>query len=125
MLRLCLLLSILAALPAAACESRSTDGIPAIRTDGLPAEARETLFLIRHGGPFPHRKDGSTFSNFERRLPLRPRGYYREYTVPAPGARDRGPRRIIAGSGAASDVRISGEYYYTGDHYRSFRKICE
>jgi ribonuclease T1 len=83
----------------------------------LPREARETLRLIRQGGPFPYRKDGTIFGNRERLLPLRARGYYREYTVPTPGARDRGARRIVAGRNA--------EFYYTEDHYRSFRRIRE
>ena len=61
------------------------------------------------------------FGNRERHLPARPRGYYREYTVPTPGAKDRGARRIVAGG----DVRSSGEYYYTEDHYNSFRRIKE
>jgi hypothetical protein len=65
----------------------------------------QTLRLIQQGGPFPYpRKDGSTFGNFERRLPSQPRGYYREYTVPTPGSRDRGARRIIAGEGRGGDV---------------------
>lgn len=81
----------------------------------LPIEARTTLELIRNGGPFPYRKDGSVFQNREQRLPFRPRGYYREYTVPTPGATDRGARRIIAGE--------RQEYFYTSDHYRSFRRI--
>jgi ribonuclease T1 len=91
----------------------------------LPKEARETLALIKAGGPFPHRKDGSVFGNREKRLPLKPRGYYREYTVETPGSRDRGARRIVAGKGERDDVRISGEYYYTDDHYGSFRRIRE
>jgi ribonuclease T1 len=53
----------------------------------LPKEARDTLALIRKGGPFPYRKDGATFGNFEKQLPTRARGYYREYTVATPGAR--------------------------------------
>jgi len=57
------------------------------------------------------------FGNFERRLPNKVRGYYKEYTVPTPGARDRGARRIIAGG--------TGEYFYTGDHYKTFRRIRE
>jgi ribonuclease T1 len=89
----------------------------------LPKEARETLALIKAGGPFPYRKDGSVFGNREKRLPLKPRGYYREYTVKTPGSRDRGARRIVAGGGERGDVRISGEYYYTDDHYGSFRRI--
>lgn len=91
----------------------------------LPVEARETLALIKAGGPFPFDKDGSVFGNREGLLPGRERGYYREYTVKTPGSRDRGARRIVAGRGATGDVRVSGEYYYTADHYRSFRRIRE
>lgn len=88
-----------------------------ISRTALPPEARDTLARIERGGPFPFRKDGSTFHNRERLLPARERGYYREYTVPTPGARDRGARRIVAGAG--------GERYYTDDHYRSFKRIRE
>jgi ribonuclease T1 len=83
----------------------------------LPIEASATLALIKAGGPFPHTQDGRVFSNREKLLPVQTRGYYREYTVRTPGRRDRGARRIVAGSGA--------EYYYTDDHYRSFRRILE
>src|SRR5690606_27725591 len=65
----------------------------------LPPQARETLELMASGGPFPHVQDGRIFHNRERRLPLRRRGYYREYTVKTPGAPDRGARRIVAGEG--------------------------
>jgi ribonuclease T1 len=93
------------------------DYLDVVRLGELPPEARQTLMLIREGGPFPHARDGVVFGNYERRLPARPRGYYREYTVRTPGRSDRGPRRIVAGN--------SGEYFYTGDHYRSFRRIRE
>lgn len=83
----------------------------------LPREARETLTLIKAGGPFPYPQDGRAFGNREGLLAKRERGYYREYTVKTPGARDRGARRIVAGR--------SGEFYYTADHYRSFRRIIE
>jgi ribonuclease T1 len=83
----------------------------------LPREARETILLIKAGGPFPYSRDGAVFGNREGRLPKRDRGYYREYTVRTPGARDRGARRIVAGK--------QGEFYYTDDHYRSFRRIIE
>jgi len=83
----------------------------------LPREAVETLTLIRQGGPFPHQRDGVVFGNRERLLPPRERGWYREYTVKTPGARDRGARRIVAGR--------DGTLYYTDDHYRSFRRILE
>lgn len=91
----------------------------------LPAEARQTLDLIALGGPFPYRQDGVVFGNRERLLPQQPRGYYREYTVRTPGSRDRGARRIVAGSGRTGDVRTSGEYWYTDDHYASFRRVVD
>ncbi|HTL27428.1 MAG TPA: ribonuclease domain-containing protein [Burkholderiales bacterium] len=89
--------------------------VPEVEAAALPREARDTLALIRSGGPFPHQKDGAVFSNREAMLPKRERGYYREYTVHTPGARDRGARRIVSGRG--------GEHYYTDDHYRTFRRI--
>lgn len=92
-----------------------------IRVQELPREARETLALIRAGGPFPYDKDGTVFRNREKLLPQRPRSYYTEYTVRTPGSRDRGARRIVAGG----DPRASGEYWYTHDHYQSFRRILE
>ena len=113
-------------LPASARDAIASGKIASVLLADLPPEARQTLDLIKRGGPFPYpRKDGSTFGNFEKRLPERPRGYYREYTVPTPGSRDRGARRIVAGSGRNGDVSRSGEYYYTHDHYRSFRRIQE
>jgi ribonuclease T1 len=113
-----LLPSILPALVAPAQARRGgVEEPPVIRFEELPPEARATLALIKQGGPFPYKRDGVVFGNWERRLPLQSSGYYREYTVPTPGARDRGARRIIAGG--------SGEYYYTGDHYNTFRRIRE
>lgn len=91
--------------------------IHGIRVSYLPPEARTTLALIRAGGPFPHARDGSVFANREGLLPPAPRGIYREYTVMTPGRRDRGARRIVAVKRA--------EFYYTEDHYRSFRRIIE
>lgn len=96
-----------------------------IRTGELPHEARQTLALIKRGGPFPFRRDGVVFQNREQRLPVRARGYYTEYTVPTPGARDRGARRIIAGQGETGSPATSGEYFYTDDHYETFRRIRE
>jgi len=83
----------------------------------LPAEAIETLGAIKRGGPFPYARDGAIFQNREGHLPDRAQGYYREYTVATPGARDRGARRIVAG-GHPPEV-----FYYTDDHYRSFRRV--
>ena len=98
---------------------------PEVELAQLPPEAAQTLALIRQGGPFPYNRDGVVFHNRERRLPTQKRGYYREYTVPTPGLNHRGARRIVAGSGADGDVRSSGEYWYTADHYLSFRRIKE
>ena len=94
-----------------------------IAVAALPGEAHATLALIKAGGPFPYARDGSVFSNREKVLPLRQRGFYREYTVQTPGARDRGARRIVAG--ASGDKHTWAEYYYTDDHYNSFRRIRE
>jgi ribonuclease T1 len=62
------------------------------------------------------------FQNRERRLPAQPRGYYREYTVETPGSPDRGARRIVTGGGDGGAV-LPREYFYTADHYRSFRRF--
>lgn len=109
-----------------------------IRVNELPAEARETLHLIRRGGPYPYQRDGVTFGNFEKRLPEARRGHYSEYTVTTPGLSHRGARRIVVGCERRSPVkpppsavpglahcRDGGEAYYTADHYNSFRRIVE
>jgi ribonuclease T1 len=88
----------------------------------LPSEAQRTEKLIRAGGPFPFAKDGIPFGNRERLLPRRARGYYREYTVPTPGARNRGARRIVCGGVPAEHPEIC---YYSEDHYASFRRIVQ
>ena len=112
-LRRALIGLLLAALAACGAASAPDE----IARAALPPEARATLERIDHGGAFPDRKDGTTFGNRERLLPPRERGYYREYTVPTPGRRDRGARRIVAGA--------CGERYYTDDHYASFKRIRE
>jgi len=87
----------------------------------LPPQAQETHGLILKGGPFPYRKDGTVFGNRERLLPLKPRGQYREYTVPTPGAGNRGARRIVCGGLPPTQPEAC---YYTVDHYASFRRIA-
>ena len=86
-------------------------------SSALPGEMRSTLLRIARGGPFTHRQDGGAFGNYEGLLPSAARGFYHEYTVETPGAENRGARRIITG-GTPPHV-----YYYTDDHYRSFRRI--
>ena len=83
----------------------------------LPPEARETIGLIQRGGPYPHRQDGGIFGNREGRLPPQSRGWYREYTVATPGLGHRGARRIVTGGDPPR------EWYYTDDHYDSFRRF--
>lgn len=81
----------------------------------MPPEACDTLARIQHNGPFPYNQDGVVFGNYEGLLPQEPRGFYHEYTVDMPDARNRGTRRIITG-GTPPQV-----FYYTGDHYHSFQ----
>jgi ribonuclease T1 len=101
----------------ATARSHAGAAVEAVTLTELPPEARRTVLLIHRGGPFPYDRDGVVFGNFERLLPQRERGYYREYTVITPGAKSRGARRIVSGRG--------GELYYSDDHYRSFRRIRE
>ena len=93
------------------------DAIGIIAIANLPIEARDTLRAIKQGGPFAYPRDGVAFKNYERILPIQARGYYREYTVKTPGVRNRGVRRIISGK--------LNEYYYTADHYKTFKRILE
>ncbi|ONI76946.1 ribonuclease N [Actinosynnema sp. ALI-1.44] len=78
----------------------------------LPQEAATTWRLIEKGGPYPYDRDGVVFENREKRLPAKAKEYYHEYTVPTPGSRDRGARRLIYGK--------ERELYYTENHYDSF-----
>ncbi len=94
---------------------QGVSGLPTVRYQSLPREARETIVLIEQGGPFPFERDGIVFQNREQLLPRKRSGYYREYTVITPGSRDRGARRIVAGA--------EGELYYTDDHYESFKEV--
>lgn len=133
----CLVLLAAALFAAAAFARGDLSSQRDVRLQELPPEARQVLQLIRNGGPFPNDRDGITFGNYERLLPSAPRGHYREYTVATPGVSHRGARRIIVGcerqhSAAASagllllaQCRDGGEFYYTADHYRSFRRIVE
>ena len=125
---LCLTLLLLAlAGPVAAQRDQPRDAAPGATRESvqlsladvgiksLTPEARDTLKLIEKGGPYPYDRDGIVFGNFEKRLPLKERGYYTEYAVKTPGVTHRGARRIVAGKG--------GEKYYSDDHYKSFKRI--
>ncbi|WP_030778264.1 ribonuclease domain-containing protein [Streptomyces sp. NRRL S-920] len=82
----------------------------------LPAQAHDTLDLIKAGGPYPYPQDGTVFQNREGVLPRQGSGYYHEYTVVTPGSADRGARRIVTGEKSQED-------YYTADHYASFALV--
>ncbi|MBT9491224.1 MAG: ribonuclease [Paucibacter sp.] len=93
-----------------------------VALSALPREAQKTHQLILAGGPFPYDKDGIVFGNRERILPKKPRGYYHEYTVTTPGARNRGARRLVCGGKPPSTPDVC---YYTGDHYSSFKRVVQ
>ncbi|MGL5405911.1 MAG: ribonuclease domain-containing protein [Propionibacteriaceae bacterium] len=97
-------------------DNDSVSGLAWIDSNDLPKQAQETLELIDKGGPYPYPgKDGSTYRNLSKILPVRKEGYYREYTVKTPGESDRGARRIVVGD--------NGEFYWTADHYDTFSRI--
>ena len=106
-----------------AAQARPAPGLgEPIALSALPREAQQTDRLILAGGPFPYAKDGVVFGNRERRLERQPRGYYHEYTVPSPGARDRGARRIVCGGIKLTEPDAC---FYTEDHYNSFHRIVK
>ena len=100
-------------------QAAGVSALPVVAEADLPVQARDVLRRIERGGPFEYEKDGVIFGNYERLLPSKRRGFYREYTVPTPGARNRGARRIVCGG----PKRQPEVCYYTHDHYASFRRI--
>ncbi|MDO9005297.1 MAG: ribonuclease domain-containing protein [Aquabacterium sp.] len=100
--------------------ARSSPTVSAIGLSQLPPQAQDVHRRILAGGPFKYTKDGTVFGNRERALPRKPRGFYHEYTVPTPGARTRGARRIVCGGEV---VQIPETCFYTEDHYSSFKTI--
>ena len=102
--------------------SQEVQSQPSMLVSEMPREGQKTFQLILQGGSFPYDKDGTVFGNRERLLPRHARGYYREYTVRTPGARNRGARRIVCGGQEPTRPKAC---YYTEDHYASFRLIVE
>lgn len=97
-------------------------GFETVSLAELPREGRTTYGRILQGGPFSSDKDGTVFGNRERILPRQARGYYREYTVRTPGAKNRGARRIVCGG---LQPQVPDACFYTGDHYNSFQQIVQ
>jgi len=94
----------------------ASSGLPVKALSSLPKETDATWKLIQQGGPFPYPKnDGVVFHNNGNVLPRNKDGYYHEYTVDTPGAKNRATRRLITGS--------QRELYYTDDHYDSFAVV--
>ena len=61
---------------------------------------------------------GLPFENKDHLLPVRPRGYWKEYDVaPSAAPGSRGLLRIIRGLG--------GEVSVTGDHYQNARQVLQ
>lgn len=107
-----------------------TDLRPEFSDPGRVSLILDLLSRVRDGRPLPFPKDGATFSNREGRLPARPAGFYREYTVLPPagsplditvGGRPfrisppqgrRGAERLIIGGGEL--------LWYSPDHYKTF-----
>ena len=105
-------------------QARDAVGLGAdVSLSRLPAEARKN-------GPIdPFRRPVPVFAAtawcsaiYEKRLPRQPRGWYHEYTVPTPGARNRGARRIICGGNPPTEPDAC---FYTEDHYSSFHRIVK
>lgn len=94
----------------------------AVPVTALPVQGQQVMGQILQGGPFRYEKDGTVFFNREGLLPRQKRGYYREYTVPTPGLKHRGARRIVCGG---EQPRSPDACYYTEDHYASFTRIVQ
>ena len=86
-----------------------------VQNSDLGSALKSTLDRIKAGTKFPHRNDGSIFTNKEGLLPIKPEGYYKEFVHPTPGSKGAGLQRIVTGR--------NGEIYYTPDHYKTFINI--
>ena len=109
---------LLAIAPVQARQAES--GVGSVPLARLPEQAQQVYRAIFTGGPFTYSKDGAVFGNREKILPGARRGFYHEYTVATPGARNRGARRIICGG---LPPTAPSACFYTGDHYASFDRI--
>lgn len=87
----------------------------------LETQAKPVLESIRQGLPSRYPKhDGADFGNFSGYLPTAKKGHYKQYTVPTPGAPDRGGRRLVLGGLGPKGPE---DVYYSGDHYVTFRRV--
>lgn len=116
--------------PGAAAVVPGKDLSPKFSDPGRVSLILKIVAAVYNGGVLPSPKDGIIFENKEGRLPGKPKGYYREYTVlPPPDAPAsvtvgdqtfaisppqgrRGAERLVIGGGAL--------LYYSPDHYKTF-----
>jgi guanyl-specific ribonuclease Sa len=105
------------------------DFTPVIQDQARIKAIMKLVSDIYNGKHLPYSQDGSTFKNKEGRLPAKPAGFYKEYTLltgsaphtvviggttyqVAPDLSARGSERVIVGGGE--------KIYYTPDHYKNF-----
>jgi guanyl-specific ribonuclease Sa len=93
----------------------NAEGVEKAPMSSLPAEVADTVALVQAGGPYQYPQDGTEYQNREGVLPACDAGYYHLYTVPTPGAPDRGERRLVTGG--------AGEFFYTPDDYATFVQV--
>ena len=103
--------------PAGSGLCTATSGLPTVALRDLPSEAQQAHRLILDGGPYPYPQDDGVFGNREQNLPGQEYGWYREYTIVTPGSPDRGAQRFVVGQ--------DGVFFYTDDHYDSFREVIQ
>ncbi len=106
-----------------------SDLLPHFSDPGRVKVILKVIEDVYYDRPFPYPQDGTVFHNREKLLPLKPDGYYREYTVIAPKdspscitigdreycIRGRGAERLVIGGGETA--------YYTPDHYKTFIQL--
>ena len=112
-----------------ACPKPGKDFTPKVDDQSRIQSIMKLLTDIYNGAHLPYAQDGAIFSNKEGRLPVQPKGFYKEYTLltgsaphtvvidgttyqVAPDLSARGSERIIIGGGE--------KIYYTPDHYAHF-----
>lgn len=84
--------------------------------DARLAHLDEYVRNIRQGNLPANVVGGSIFVNLAHDLPMRPKGYYREYELQLTvQGLDRGRLHLILGNG--------GEIYIAGNHHNEFRQI--
>ena len=131
-------------------QADANESLQTIYIANLPVEAKNTLSLIKQGGPFPYPRDGIVFGNRERQLPAQSRGCTSDTLLTKSadcGRRCEAGAPALKGSAPPCRVRyreytvktpgvhsrgarrivcgVVPDCYYTDDHYQSFKRIKE